>query len=138
MPDFYTINRCILLVRPSQNMIDWINSLSTEAPVSYEATMIDDNTDVYLLPEFDEPEEARNWLKENYLDFLESSLEEWCPDADRWPDDMSWAGFEVLLDYTIQTNVVDTVPEEEDEEDHHDEIDLNAGSAAEKDELDWE
>lgn len=137
MPDLYTINRYILLIRPSETMVTWINSLDEASAVGYESDMRDDNTDVYLIPEFDHTDEARAWLKDNYLDILENTLEAWTEDTDEWPDSMSWDTFEAFLDYSIQSSVLDTVPAEMDY-DEDDEDKTGPGFAAEGDNFEWE
>lgn len=137
MPDLYTINRYILLIRPSEAMVKWINSLDAASAVGYEPEIRDDNTDVYLIPEFDHTDEARAWLKDNYLDILENTLETWTEDTDEWPDSMSWDTFESFLDYSIQSNVLDTVPAEMDFDDD-DEGETGPGFAAEEDNFEWE
>jgi hypothetical protein len=116
MPEFYTINRYVLLIRPSKAMIAWLNEIFPKEPVLYEATMQEDNTDVYLIPEMRDMEQALEWLKINYGSFLENTLDEWCADESLWPDPLDWAAFEYMCDYTIQSNVLDAVSEEDDEE----------------------
>lgn len=120
MSDFYAINRYVLLVRPSKAMVEWINQIYPDDPVAYEASMKEDNTDVYLIPDMDDMEEALEWLKENFELFLENTLDEWCADESLWPKTLDWAAFERLCDYTLQSNVLDVVSEEEDEEEYED------------------
>ncbi|PSR13178.1 MAG: hypothetical protein DA408_08245 [Bacteroidetes bacterium] len=150
MSEFYAINRYVLLIRPSQSMINWINKIYPADPIAYEAGMLDDNTDVYLIPEMDDLEEARQWLENNFLVFFENSLEEWCENMDEWPEKLDWEAFEQFFDYSLQSNVLDIVSEEEDEEyadfdddddadddDDDDADDDVAGSVADKDDADW-
>lgn len=139
MSDFYTINRYALLIRPSKQMVAWINRLYPEDPVIYAEGMLDDNTDVYLIPELDDLDDAKLWLKDNYLAFLENTLDDWCSDRKLWPTPLDWATYERLIDYTIQANILDIVSEEEDEEYRDsDEEEGEGGVAAESDEMDWE
>ena len=141
MLPFYSINRYILLIRPSVNMVAWVNGVFPDDPIVYEEKMLHDNTNVYLIPEMDSVEDAEKWLKENCLEFLETILEEWCADTDDWPEKLDWEAFESLIDYTFQTNVIDVVTEEEDDDERDEDDDFNdevAGFAADKDEIDWE
>jgi hypothetical protein len=135
MAEFFTINRYVLLIRPSQHMVAWINAIYPEDAISHEDTMKDDNTDVYLIPESADIEDARIWLEANYLPFFEALLENWCDNVDEWPEDLSWAAFQQFAEYTLQSNVIDTVSEEEDEE-YAD--DNENGFAADSDDIDWE
>jgi hypothetical protein len=141
MSEFYGINRYVLLIRPGQSMVNWINKIYPEDAVAYEAGMQDDNTDVYLIPEMDDIEDARQWLEENFLVFFENTLEEWCENVDEWPEKLDWETFEQFFDYSLQSNVLDIVSEEEDEEDadfdDDDADDDVAGSVADKDDTDW-
>ncbi|MEL7220102.1 MAG: hypothetical protein AAGJ93_02220 [Bacteroidota bacterium] len=116
MLELYTINRCALLVRPSKAMIDWLNTIFPTHPVSYTEHMEQDNTDVYLIPEVAFLDDAKEWLKINYQPIFESILYDWCADEDLWPSPLDWVTFEQFCDYTIQSNVQDTVSAEEDEE----------------------
>ncbi len=142
MLPFYSINRYVLLVRPSEELVRWVNAVFSDDPIVYEEKMLHDNTSVYLIPEMDSIEDAEDWLKENCLEFLESILEEWCSDTDEWPEKLDWEAFQSLVDYSFQSNIIDVVSEEEDDEDREDEDDDFdddvAGFAADKDEMDWE
>lgn len=118
MNDFYSINRFALIVRPKEALISWVNAVSPGDPINYAdiETEQHDQIDVFLIPEFDDVEDALIWLKENCEDFLEQILESWCTNDDVWPEDLNWALFERFVDYSIQSMVTDTVDEEEDEE----------------------
>ena len=117
MTDFFSINRYALITRPSPALIDWVNTVFPDDPVDY--AEIDkeqhDQKDVILIPEFDDVDEALNWVKENCETFLEQILDSWCTDEETWPEDLDWPLFERFIDYSIQSVVTDTVDEEEDE-----------------------
>lgn len=141
MLPLYSINRYVILIRPSAALVDWINGIFPNDPELYEDKMQDDNTDVYLIPSMDSIEDAQEWLKENYLEILENILESWSEDTDDWPEVLDWDAFEKYIDYSIQSNVIDTVSEEEDEDERGFDDDFDedvAGFAADKDEMDWE
>lgn len=141
MLPFFTINRYALLLRPSEELVKWVNTIFPDDPIVYEQKMLHDNTDIYLIPEMDSIEKAESWLKENYLEILENILEDWCEDTDEWPEKLNWEAFEKLVDYTVQTSIVDVVSAEEDDDERDDDDDYDddvAGFPADKDELDWE
>jgi hypothetical protein len=117
MPDFFSINRNALVLRPKQAMIDWINSVFPEDPIELNIEEQHDGLDIFLISDFDSVEEALLWLKENCDQFLANELETYCADSTRWPEDLSWELFEKFFDYSIQLEVIDTVDEEEDEDD---------------------
>jgi hypothetical protein len=116
MSDFFNINRNVLILRPKQAMIDWVNAIFPEDPIDYNPAEQHDTLDVFLISDFDSVEEALSWLKENCAEFLSYELETYCADDSNWPEDLNWALFERFFEYSIQLEVVDTVDEEEDEE----------------------
>ncbi|GEN25679.1 hypothetical protein [Halomonas cupida] len=92
------LNRSALSVRPTQHFVDWINALEptvgdddlTLADVEREST-------VYLIPEMDTREALDAFVRERYLDVLESELRAWEEDERQWPETLDWALFERFL-----------------------------------------
>lgn len=117
MSAMFSINRFALLLRPKPAFIAWINQQElSEEPLTYQISPEHDDTDVYLIPEFGELEDAEAWLRESYEDFLTSMLEEWCPDESQWPSPLTWELFDSFLHYSIQSVVVDTLDASYDED----------------------
>ena len=114
MPEFFSIDRDVLLARPTKKMLEWVSSLyPDEEPEVYQEKASHDNWDVFLLPETDDWEESLKYVKENCAEFLAIILDDWCMEEDRWPSPLDWTLFEDFVEYSIQTVVMDTVGEEE-------------------------
>jgi hypothetical protein len=92
------LNRSALSVKPTQAFVDWINSL--EPMVGNDDLTIDDidreNT-VYLIPEMDTEEALDAWVRERYMDILETELRAWEEDERQWPESIDWALFQRFL-----------------------------------------
>ncbi len=81
------LNRSALSVRPTRHFVDWINALEptmgeddlTLADVEHEST-------VYLIPEMDTPEALEAFVRERYLEILETELRAWEEDERQWPE----------------------------------------------------
>ncbi|MGQ7246781.1 hypothetical protein ACUN9Y_05530 [Halomonas sp. V046] len=92
------LNRSALSVRPTQHFVDWINALEptmgdddlTLADVEREST-------IYLIPEMDTPEALETFVRERYLDVLETELRAWEEDQRQWPETLDWALFQRFL-----------------------------------------
>ncbi len=113
--ELYDINRVALIISPSEALLKWAIS---EEPSLAEEVDIDDPSDlasVYLLPDFDDIEEADDWLEDNFVPILETLLEEWIPD-DNWPERLEFSHLEKYADYSFSNIVIDTVDPEYDEE----------------------
>ncbi|MEM1215534.1 MAG: hypothetical protein AAGJ82_07615 [Bacteroidota bacterium] len=142
MSEIYTINRYALLLRPQQELLDWSNAIYPQDPVQLEDIGSHDGTDVYLIPEMADIEDGEDWLRDNFLVFLESELGNWCSDEKQWPDPLDWGVFIRFFDYSLQSSVIDIVSKEEDEEyedydEEDDEPDVEGFPAKGDDEFEW-
>ncbi len=99
------LNRCALIVRPRQPFIDWATALDADsvAPDPQGEQM------VYLVPEFDDEDGAREVLEQVYAHVFQSELYSWWTDEDDWPADRSLAAFEAWFAVEFHTIVVDLV-----------------------------
>lgn len=104
---FETINRDALIIWPKQALLDWVNSIYPDDPISLDSLGKHDEANVYLIPEMDSTEESLQYLKDNFEPFLEENLFGWCEDDTLWPKNRNWQLFEEYLDYSIQTMIMD-------------------------------
>ncbi len=91
--ELYDINRAALIISPSQTLLKWAIS---EQPSLAEEIDLDDPSDlstVYLLPDFEDIEDADEWIEDNVLPILETLLEEWIPD-DNWQERLEYRQLE--------------------------------------------
>ncbi|MFG6138356.1 MULTISPECIES: hypothetical protein [Halomonas] len=102
------LNRSALSVRPTQHFVDWVNAL--------EPTMGDDDlslgdvereSTVYLIPEMDSPEALEGFVRERYLEILETELRAWEEDERQWPETLDWALFQRFLHFEYSYLAVD-------------------------------
>lgn len=105
------VNRNILVVFPSKKMVDWINYIFPDNPMSHESLLGNDGADTFLVPNFDSIKETEEWLKENFILILERQLEGWCTDPELWPKPLNWKLFVSFLDYKLHTIVRDLANE---------------------------
>lgn len=78
------VNRSVLVLKPTAKMLDWINSVGEESdPVTLEEAQ--DNTNAYLLPDFEDDEEQANYVRYRAKKIFEHELEAWFTDPGKWP-----------------------------------------------------
>lgn len=106
---FESIDRDVLIVFYKQPFIDWVNYVYNDDKVECPELLEDDQGNIYLIPEFDTPDEAREYVKENFRDIFENELFGWCEDTEVWPKDLSWEFFERCFHYSWQSVAVDTI-----------------------------
>lgn len=96
------INRSAILVRPLKPYLDWAASLGDDdlLPSS------DDDRTVYLVPAFEDDEQAEEVLSRVCETIFENELFGWHTDEAAWPEDrsletfLSW--FEVEMDSVVE------------------------------------
>lgn len=114
--ELYDINRIALLITPSKALLNWAIG---EEPSLAEDVDPDDASDlstVYLLPDFEDSDEAEDWLEDNYETLLETLLEEWIPDDSLWPERLQFSHLEKYADFSFTNAVIDTTEEGYDED----------------------
>lgn len=114
--ELYDINRVALIISPSEALLKW--AIGEEPSLANDVDP-EDNSDlssVYLLPDFDDNDEAEDWLEDNFEVILETLLEEWIPDDSLWPERLEFRHLEKYSDYSFSNIVIDTTEEGYDEE----------------------
>jgi hypothetical protein len=106
---YESINRYVLIIKPKKPLLDWVNYIFPENPVTLDSLGKHDYANVFLIPDYDHIEDAIVFLKENYIIFLEEELFGWCEDEKLWPEKRDWQLFEGWLDYEINSMVMDVV-----------------------------
>jgi len=77
------LNRTALIVRPAKPFMDWAKSLDDSDVLPD----VDGEQTVYLIPEFDDDEEAESVLRRAYGEAFARTLNGWHTDQTVWPCD---------------------------------------------------
>ena len=83
------VNRCAIGLAPRQPLIDWSRQISEEGEMSWRP----EDHSLYLIPSYENPAEALEWLEVHYQRMFENELDSWCRDASRWPDPRPYSLF---------------------------------------------
>ena len=83
------LNRGVVIVRPKQLYLDWAAGLDDSGLVPDP----NDEQTVYLIPSYDDDEEAWEILKEVHPTIFESELYGWHTDEAAWPQGRDLAMF---------------------------------------------
>ena len=97
------INRSAILVRPRQPYLDWAASLG-------DADLLpdpDDERTVYLVPSFEDDEQAEEVLARCYETIFENELFGWHTESEDWPQDRSLDLFQDWFDIEMDSVVED-------------------------------
>ncbi len=108
---FKTINRDVLILKPKQALFNWVQEVFEDELIEEGLPFAYDESNVYLIPEFNHYEESLEYLKKNYKLYMTEELEGWVLDEDKWPKDFSWKRFQEFFHISIQSMVYDTLKE---------------------------
>ena len=101
-----TVNRTAIVVRPGQPFLDWLHRAD---PTSSELNLEDLRREptVYLLPECENEEEARKWLKEVCGQIFEEQLDSWYRVPSSWPRRRDLDAFDRRFEWSLHSVAVD-------------------------------
>ena len=93
-----------LVVSPGKAMIDWVNTLYTDSIESYTEHLTEDGASVYLIPEFESPDDVSEWLKDNFHFIFLQELAGWTEDESSFPP-ITWENFNAFCRVSYQSMV---------------------------------
>lgn len=98
------INRSILVVRPKEPFLNWVNSL--DASDHLNIAELTEEVTVFLLPEMDLPK-LDSYLKRHFKLIFERELDGWHQDPRDWPRNITYKMFQEWFDVEWGSEVVD-------------------------------
>ena len=102
------IPRSLVIVRPKQPFLDWLNGLpDAENPII--ASEIKRDPSAFLAPDFETAQEARVFIKANYEAMFEIELHSWHTDYEAWPHDLDYETFCEWFEVEMVSAVYDFV-----------------------------
>lgn len=116
------INRDLIVVTPKQACVDWANALGEDFELQMEDMSGHDAASSFLIPEFEDEDEALEWMEEGAEGWFSLLLMEWTDDRTKWPEDLSWENLNNFFHINYQSMVMDLVnePIEKDSDDDYD------------------
>jgi hypothetical protein len=97
------LNRSVLIVRPKQPFLDWAAGLDESGLVPN----VEGEQTAYLVPEFDDDEEAQQVLEEVFAEVFERELFGWHTDEAVWPENRDLALFMQWFEIELHSVVED-------------------------------
>ena len=97
------LNRAALIVRPKQPYMAWAAGLDDSELVP----SFDGEQTVYLVPAFEDDDEAEDVLAQVYAEIFEDQLFEWHTDEDAWPKGRTLAMFKEWFHIEMHSVVED-------------------------------
>ena len=112
MPDYPSLNRTALIVKPLKAYWDWANKIEDGMPKeqkNYKPTEMD--TTVYLIPDLD-PSKINEHIEVMFPEIFEDELAAWWTEEKDWPKERTYKLFKEWFEVRIASLVYDTMEEE--------------------------
>ncbi len=97
------LNRGVVIVRPKQPYLDWAAGLDDSGIVPDP----NDEQTIYLIPSFDDEEEAWEILEKMHRAIFENELYGWHTDETAWPQGRDFAMFKAWFEIELRSVVED-------------------------------
>lgn len=97
------LNRGVLIVRPKQPYLDWAVALDDSGLVPDPS----DERTIYLIPGFEDDEQAWEILEDVYAEVFERELDGWHTDDAAWPKNRDFAMFQEWFEIEFHSVVED-------------------------------
>jgi len=106
LPVFFDLtDRAALILKPKKPFLDWLKKYDLQD----KDVDLEEDQDVYLIPEFLDNKEFETWLKENYDAFFCDQMNGWYSDETMWVQNRSFKLFKEWFDYKMHSMVWDTL-----------------------------
>lgn len=99
------IPRSLIILKPKQPFVDWLNDWGEEGKMALEETFCD--LDAILIPECDSEDETMVFVRVNARKLFEHVLDDWCTDRSLWPKDLDYDKLREWFDIGIHSSVFD-------------------------------
>jgi hypothetical protein len=103
-----SVNRTAVIVKPKQPFVDWLNSILNDKS-DYTLDKVSAQNLVFLIPEYDYPQQSMDYIKKVYAHIFEFELFGWYTDEELWPEKRSWKMFQEWFSIEINSEVFDLV-----------------------------
>jgi hypothetical protein len=101
------LNRGLVIVRAKEPFREWLLSLPDSCDETIEE--INEDSSVYLLPEFEDDKQRNTMLKKFFAMIFEDQLAAWSTQEDDWPPKRNLQMFKKWFDVEFHSTVDDLV-----------------------------
>ena len=106
------INRSAIILRPKQPYLDWTKLDDATGIAESVFKSMRERPTVYLVPDWEAPEERQEILKEFWPALFEAMLEGWLRDESMWPKERTFQMFQEWIEVETHAMLVDIYEDE--------------------------
>jgi len=102
----YFVDRSAVVLKPTEHFLAWLNNTQEDMP-DLTLAQLRANCSVFLIPVFDEPEEAVAYFDERYLGIFKAELAGWTLDESTYPKNLDLETFWQFFELEVHDSVLD-------------------------------
>lgn len=102
----YFIDRTAVVLKPTSVFLQWLKDSDDEFP-DLTLAQLQSNCSTFLIPEFDQPEQAMAYISERYEHIFAVELAGWTIDESTWPQQRDLSTFWQFFELEIHDTVLD-------------------------------
>lgn len=102
----YFVDRTAVVLKPTAVFLTWLKQSDDDFP-DLTLEQLRANCNVFLVPQFDEPEQVIAYFDDRYENIFAAELASWEIDPQQYPKDMSLQAFWQFFELEIHDNVLD-------------------------------
>lgn len=103
----YFVDRSVVVLKPTQVFLDWLKSTQSDDMPDLTLNQIRSNCTTFLIPQFDEPEQAVAYISERFQSIMDAELSGWVGDGSELPPNRDLALFMDFFELEIHDTVLD-------------------------------
>ncbi len=108
----YFVDRSVAVLKPTQAFLDWLKTTQSDDMPDLTLNQIRSNCTTFLIPQFDEPEQAVAYISERYQSIFDAELSGWVGDDSELPPNRDFALFMNFFELEIHDTVLDLEDDE--------------------------
>jgi hypothetical protein len=101
------IDRAVIIVKPKQPFVDWIQAHPDSAGLNLTLEQVREDSTAYLIPDLDSDQDAEEYIKDLSSDIFEIELESWYRDDQFWPKKRDYRKFLEWFEIEVHSMVID-------------------------------
>ncbi len=102
----YFVDRSAVVLKPTEHFLAWLNNSQEDMP-DLTLAQLRANCSVFLIPVFEEPEEAVAYFDERYLGIFKAELASWTLDESTYPKNLDLETFWQFFELEVHDSVLD-------------------------------
>ena len=103
----YFVDRSVVVLKPTQDFLDWLNQTNSDDMPDLTLNQIRSNCTTFLIPQFDEPEQAVAYISERYQAIFDAELSGWVGDDNELPPNRDFEMFMNFFELEVHDTVLD-------------------------------